>query len=396
LLLVEDGNHGESRPRRHEFSAEGETSFIRAADLKGGTVNFAEAERIDGTAMNRIRKGIGQPCDVLLSHKGTVGRVAFAPADAPPFVCSPQTTFYRSLDRSALSPRWLQYYLASPGFTRQLASRQGETSMADYVSLTEQRRLYIALPTPTVQNAITDVLSTLDDKIECNTQIARIAPRLAATLLQYQQPRKHVALAAVAEVRRGLSYTGAGLAQVGMPMVNLANAAVFGGFKRGGWKYYKGSYKPRHIAHGGDLMVANTDLTWKLEALGWPILLPDDVREALFSHHISIIDFSPEWVHLRLPLWAHLFSREARLRIEAMAHGTTVAALPPEALTGLEVPVVDADLPAIAHAEALLRRGWAAEGESEALARLRDALLPALMSGELRVRDAEEWIREVV
>ena len=153
---------------------------------------------------------------------------------------------------------------------------------------------------------------------------------------------------------------------------------------------------PRHVAHGGDLLVANTDLSWRLEALGWPMLLPDDVPEALFSHHVSIVDLAPEHAHLRLPVWAHLFTRDARLRVEAMVHGTTVAAIPPDALTGMEVPVLEPGHPAIAQAEALLQRAWAAERESVALANLRDALLPALMSGRMRVREAEDAVGRAV
>ncbi len=205
-----------------------------------------------------------------------------------------------------------------------------------------------------------------------------------------------VRLSQVATVRKGLSYKGAGLADAGMPMVNLANAARFGGFKREGFKHYTGDYQARHVAHGGDLLVPNTDLTWKLETLGWPMLLPDDVPEALFSHHVSIIDFAPEHAHLRLPVWAHLQSRDARLRIESMAHGTTVAAIPPDALTGMEVPVLEPGHPAIGQTEALLQRAWAAERESIALANLRDALLPGLMSGRLRVREAEDAVSEAV
>src|ERR1700716_3388864 len=85
-LRVEDGNHGEYRPRPDEFGT-GEWAFIRAADLDdAGNVLFNQAQRINDVARQRIRKGIGAAGDVLLSHKGTVGRVAFAREDSPPFV----------------------------------------------------------------------------------------------------------------------------------------------------------------------------------------------------------------------------------------------------------------------------------------------------------------------
>ena len=112
VLLVEDGNHGENRPRPSEFLAAG-VAFVRASDMDQGRVGFDSISRINDTALRRIRKGIGQPNDVLLSHKGTVGKVAWAGAAAPAFVCSPQTTFYRSLDDGQLDPRYLFFFLQS-------------------------------------------------------------------------------------------------------------------------------------------------------------------------------------------------------------------------------------------------------------------------------------------
>jgi len=75
LLFVEDGNHGENRPRRDEFVETG-IPFIRAADLSDGQILFETASRINDVALQRIRKGLAKACDIILSHKGTVGKVA--------------------------------------------------------------------------------------------------------------------------------------------------------------------------------------------------------------------------------------------------------------------------------------------------------------------------------
>jgi type I restriction enzyme S subunit len=164
VLLVEDGNHGEYRPRSDEFVDHG-VAFIRAADMDGGRVLFEKAERINDVARTRIRKGIGRPGDVLLSHKGTVGKVSLVSDDAPPFVCSPQTTFWRTLDTSRLDRLYLYSYLRSPEFRAQLASRKGETDMADYVSLTAQRQLRVALPPVSVQLEIGATIGALDARM---------------------------------------------------------------------------------------------------------------------------------------------------------------------------------------------------------------------------------------
>ena len=163
---------------------EGEYAFIRAADLDCGRVLFESAQRINGRAMERIRKGVGQRGDVLFSHKGTVGKLALAPRDSPPFVCSPQTTFWRVLDQERLDRRYLYCYMQSEAFAQQWMARCNETDMAAYISLTAQRQLNIAVPPIKEQRAIADVLGALDAKIEQNRRTALALERLARTIFR--------------------------------------------------------------------------------------------------------------------------------------------------------------------------------------------------------------------
>lgn len=183
VLLVEDGNHGEYRPRADEFSADG-TAFIRASDMEYGRVLFASASRINDTALARIRKGIGRPGDVLFSHKGTVGKLALAPDEAPPFVCSPQTTFWRTLDTAVLDRRFLYFWMQGDQFREQTDAVKGQTDMADYVSLTDQRRIRVALPPIAEQRAIAEVLGALDDKVELNRQVNHTLEEMASALFK--------------------------------------------------------------------------------------------------------------------------------------------------------------------------------------------------------------------
>jgi type I restriction enzyme S subunit len=183
LLRVEDGNHGEYRPRQDEFVETG-TPFIRAADMDRGRIFFESASRINETALSRIRKGIGCPGDTLLSSKGTVGKVALAPLDCESFVCSPQVTFWRSLDNNFLDYRFLYYYIQSAEFWLQVAARSGETDMAPYISLTNQREFKITMPELEEQKAIAHILGTLDDKIELNQQMNRTLEAIAQAIFK--------------------------------------------------------------------------------------------------------------------------------------------------------------------------------------------------------------------
>lgn len=182
-LLVEDGNHGEFRPLPHEFGS-GSTAFIRAADIDGGRIVFDSADRINDKAVARIRKGVGKGDDILFSHKGTVGKLALVLCSAPPFVCSPQTTFWRVLDPRTFDRRFLYAFMRSDEFIEQWQARKGETDMADYVSLTAQRQFRVPIPSIEEQEAIGRVLGGLDDKIELNRQMNRTLEAMARTLFK--------------------------------------------------------------------------------------------------------------------------------------------------------------------------------------------------------------------
>ncbi|UGB41950.1 hypothetical protein LQ940_00070 [Nocardioides sp. cx-173] len=254
-----------------------------------------------------------------------------------------------------------------------------------------------SLPTLKEQRAIAATLGALDDKVESNRRAIDLLRRLAVASLR-GAAREQRRVSDVAEVRKGLSYKGAGLTDSvsGLPMVNMGSAANFGWLKRTGFKYYKGEYKPRHIAPAGSLVVTGVEQTWRHEIIGWPLLVPSDVGDVLFTHHMLLVTFAPEHDWMRLPLWAHLYSPAARAKLESTIHGTTVATLPAGALSDLSFTVPSRESSAIAAADAMVRRAWALETESEHLSALRDTLLPELLSGRIRVPETVDVVQDVL
>ena len=181
ILLVEDGNHGEYRPRPDEFVEDG-IAFIRATDMSDGQVLFEQAGHITEIARERVRKGVGKPGDVLFSHKGTVGKLARVPVSAPEFVCSPQTTFWRTLDESRLCRDYLYSFMRSKAFINQWLVRKGETDMADYVSLTAQRQLRVVVPPVEIQHLIAAPITAIDDLIDNNRRRIEVLEEMAQAI----------------------------------------------------------------------------------------------------------------------------------------------------------------------------------------------------------------------
>ena len=77
--------------------------------------------------------------------------------------------------------------------------------------------------------------------------------------------------------------------------------------------------------------------------------------------------------------------------------GTTVLHLAKDGASNFPLPI--GSLPLLNHfaqlADSILRQVDASARQSELLAKTRDALLPKLISGEIRIPDAEKMLEEV-
>jgi type I restriction enzyme S subunit len=380
VLRVEDGNHGEYRPQPDEFVPDG-VAFIRAADMADGRVMFETAESINKTARLRIRKGIGRPLDVLLSHKGTVGKVAFAPLDSPAFVCSPQTTFWRSLDHEVINPRFLLYYLLSPDFQNQLRALKGETDMADYVSLSTQRQLELELPPLDAQHSIAGLLGALDAKVEANRRLVNELHAVFAALYRRLDdgvgPRVEFGEVAVeSRVKISPSRTPAAhfdLFSIPAFDTGLGPDDVLGSsVKSDKW-----------------LVKEPAVLVSKLNPLTPRIWLarPRPTLSAIASTEFAVLRPTPNFSigFLYLVCRSSSFSRA----VAALVTGTTgshqrVRASDMQRIT-VRVPADDSAGTLNAFLESALELANIVANESGLLNQLRDLLLPKLISGEIRL-----------
>ncbi len=86
---------------------------------------------------------LSRPGDVAFTSKGTIGRFARVTEFTQPFVYSPQVCFWRSLNRKRLEPTILYCWMQSDNLKAQMDAVAGQTDMAPYISLQDQRRMKI-------------------------------------------------------------------------------------------------------------------------------------------------------------------------------------------------------------------------------------------------------------
>jgi type I restriction enzyme S subunit len=168
-----------------------------------------------------------------------------------------------------------------------------------------------------------------------------------------------------------------------------------GGYVSRGLREYAGAYRDEHVLSPGDVLVAHTDLTQAADVLGAVARVPswEPYAKLVPSLDLAVVrpksdELTPEFI------FGAVGSPAFRAHARAHASGTTVLHLPRDAagLFRLAVPPPELIGEHTAEVRPMLAMADALTGESRTLAELRDALLPRLVSGQIRVREAEEFV----
>ncbi len=413
VLVVGDGY----RAKNSELSGSG-LPFARAGNIADG-FRFLGADRFPEDGLTKVGDKTSRPGDVVFTSKGTVGRFAFVRQDTERFVYSPQLCFWRSRDRKAIDPYFLYCWMRGPEFFGQFKGVAGQTDMADYVSLTDQRRMFVTLPPLDEQRAIAHVLGTLDDKIELNRRMNATLEAMARALFRSWfvdfdpvrakmegrdtgLPKEIADLfpdrlvdSELGEVPEGWSVgvldDAVELLNGGTPRTSVAR------FWNGEIPWYTAKDAP--APH--DVFVVNTERTitqagvdnsatrvlpsgttvisargtvGRLACLGRPMAMNQTCYGIRGARGYG--DFFTYWL-----------SRTAVDELRSRTHGTIF-----DTITRQTFTLVDLPLPPVSLADAfesaampLMQRILSNLRESSAVAALRDALLPKLVSGQLRV-----------
>jgi len=362
-------------------------------------------------------------------------KVIIAPFDG---MCS--TDIWVVRPKANIDARYLFYWMASRDFvdasTRGSEGTKMPRAQWEFVSRFER-----VVPPLETQQAIAGILGSLDDKIELNRRMNQTLEGMARAIFKSwfvdfdpvrakaagRQPSglaSHIAdlfpdafeepalgeipkgwrltsLGEQATVVKGLSYKGKHLCDVGegLPLHNLNSVYEGGGYKYEGIKWYNGEYRERHLLAPGDVIVTNTEQGFDHLLIGYAAIVPKHFgQKGLFSHHIYRL--RPQKDSYLPPWFFHLLLRTPRFHqlVAGYSNGTTVNMLPAD---GLQKPQFI--LPPKALVEQfdnlfvpIASRIEVLYDENCSLVETRDALLPKLISGELRVADAERIVGRCV
>ncbi len=377
-LVIGDGY----RTRRNEHGQPG-YRILRVADVVDGYIRLDGEDFVSKAMRPQIGGKLSQTGDVLLTTKGTVGRVAIVPGLPEPLVYSPQLCFFRVVDNEVLTSRFLAYWFKSANFSIQASHRMNNTDMAAYINLADIRSLRLSLPPVREQRGIAEVLGALDDKIAANTALASTADALLTLHLgRMTKGAPEMPLSQVAHFVNGKAFTkgasGTGRVVIRIAELNsgLGGSTVFSDI----------DVADQYLARPGDVLFA---WSGSLTLSRW------FRAEGIINQHIFKViprPGYPTWfVHgliaRLLPYFKSVAADKATTMGHIQRHHLDVLGPVPD-----DAMITDSN----ALMTALWDRALNAERESLQLAELRDVLLPELMSGRIRVRDAEKAVGDVV
>jgi len=392
--------------------------YVAIPQMQGGRIEFAGARRISREHyLEWTRKAKPSANDVILSRRCNPGETAVAPPGVE-FALGQNLVLLRA-DGAKVYPPFLRWLVRGPDWWEQVGKFNNVGAVFDSLKCADVPKFELRIPPIAEQRAIAHILGTLDHKIELNRRMSETLEAMARALFKswfvdfdpvrakaegrdvgLPQPLADLlpdrlvdselgeipegwtvkSLDEIAHFLNGLAlqkYPPAGGSS--LPVIKIAQ------LRRGnttGADRASTDLDADYIVQDGDVL-----FSWSgtLECVLWA-----GGDGALNQHLFKVTSATyPRWlcylgVHAHVDDFRRIAAGKATTMGHIQRHHLTDAklAVPPDPL--LRAMNI--------HLGPMIEGLWKRDVESRTLAALRDTLLPKLISGELRVKDAERII----
>ncbi len=371
---------------------------LSPTNLIGGVLDLSKPTYISWDKYYESPEIMIEEDDVVIVKTGSsVGRTAIIRNVLHPMTLNPQLVVLKDV---VINKRYLGYLVKSRDFQGKLASIVVGSAIPT-LSQKNLANLVIRVPSKETQERIACILSALDDKIELNNRINHNLEQQLQTLyrewfIENLKPEwPCVSLSEIATFTGGYSYKGNELVDISdTAMATIKNFERNGGFKIEGYKPIipSSKLKEEQRAQLFDILVAHTDLTQNAEVIGnAEILLSKDAYENLI--------YSMDLVKVRckdsfpFQFLLALLLKNVRFKSHCIGYvnGTTVLHMNKRALPDYEtiIPLREDAIHINNAAKAIFHKMSENLTEVSNLTKMRDSLLPKLMSGKLKINEID-------
>jgi type I restriction enzyme S subunit len=422
-----NGDRSSNYPSISDYAPDG-LPFISAADISPSGLVLASVKRITTAAFDRLSSGKVQQGDLLFCLRGSLGKVARVPAAMTGAIASSLVIIR---PQAKIDGDYLFYVLSGP-LGQAITTRLDNGSVQPNISAAVLKKQRFCFPPLAAQRRIAHILGTLDDKIELNRRMNATLEGISRAIFKSwfvdfdpvrqkaagQQPVGMDAQTAaifpdsfedseVGEVPKGW-----GVVEV-RDFLSLSREAVdpsehatetfdhysIPAFDSGGWP---ATDRGADIKSQKLLVAPGSVLISKLNPRTPRVWIPQERRHLRPVASTEFLVAVPnETTGVGVPFLFCFASSESVIEyLASHASGTSNShqrvrpddflslrtALAPNALLGTFDKIVGRHL----------QRSSQARREARALAALRDTLLPKLLSGAIRVPEAEQTVEEAI
>ena len=324
-------------------------------------------------------------------------------------------------DKNKCDEDYLYYYMTQNSIRYDLASSAGGSANQANISPAQIKSIKIILPPLEEQKAIAKILSDLDEKIEVNNKINKNLEEMAQAIFKqwfvdfefpieegkpYKSSGGEMVKSELGMIPKGwkvfymeefvntyngYSYKGKELTKSNDAMITIKNFDRKGGYKLDGLKEISISNKVKehHYIDINDIVIAHTDLTQGAEIIGNPIMVYSKGKYNKLIMSMDTVKVTSKKSNINNSLLYYIF-KDFRFKSFALkfVNGTTVLHLSKTTIPKYKIALPNDE-------NILLKIGGILNSltnkisnniiENERLEKLRDTLLPKLMSGEIRV-----------
>jgi type I restriction enzyme, S subunit len=366
---------------------------IGTPNIRDGRLLLSTAKRVDRSTYGYwTARETPRGNDIILTREAPVGEVAFLDGSEP--ICLGQRTVLLRPNPAMISPRYLHYRLLGPEMQVRLSTR-AEGSTVAHLNVADIRRVTLGvLPRLTEQDSIARLLGAIDDKITLNDQVATTSLSLAQAQYDEAAGSESWHSLLMGQSARWLSggtpsTTEPSYWDGDIPWISALSL-------KSPWIADSERAVTRlGVEHGTRVVPRGTVIfVVRGSSLDTEFRIGLTQREVAFGQDCKAL-LAPDGMDpavLFLAIRSH--SSEILTLVDHAGHGA--GRLATDLITNVQIRLPDLSLEAeiCSRLRHLVDLGARRQSENRTLLDLRDLLLPKLMSGEIRVRDAEQIVED--
>jgi type I restriction enzyme, S subunit len=164
---------------------ERETPFrmIRTTNVKDGRIDLSTCRYVDETTYERwTRRAKLLDGDVILTREAPIGEVGYIQKLGPVFLGQRLMQFRP--DPEKVVPRYLYYAFRSPDLQHQFGTHDGSGSVVSHIRVADCHEFKVSVPPIDHQQNVATLLGSLDDKIELNRRMNETLEAMAQAIFR--------------------------------------------------------------------------------------------------------------------------------------------------------------------------------------------------------------------